>query len=221
MPFSNRYKIIFVHIPKTGGTSIENFFDMDQNENMCFYSWDIDQFSFIEKHKHFTDSKKIVYEPQHYSADLLKQLISNYDDYFKFTFVRNPYTRILSEYYWFKKNQELKTTIIFNPEDFHEWCEEFLFQINSSHKEPQVSFIDNSIDFIGKFENIQNDFNSLIEKLKLKQEYLNPNNTLLPVLNSIGQNKEQLVPRILEKTKKLIFNIYKADFIQFNYDNQL
>lgn len=218
MPYNRQNKLLFVHIPKTGGTSIEYYFEMDQPDNFCFYRWDRDQVDFIEKHKHLTNSDKITYEPQHYPQNVLRDLIDNYQEYFKFTFVRNPYTKMLSEYYWLLnlKNQAPKN---FDPRGFHEWCMDFLSNINSSHKEPQVSFIDDSINFIGKFESMEHDFNLLIEQLisRKNQLYLYQKKAL-PILNTVGQKKDLLLPYVFDKTRNLIFQTYREDFKQFNYD---
>lgn len=73
---SHKYKCIFIHIQRTGGTSIERWL---QGE---------DQWNLKHNYKHITTSyaKERAY-PEYY------------DDYFKFTFVRNPYERVLSELY--------------------------------------------------------------------------------------------------------------------------
>lgn len=71
---SHKFKCIFIHIQRTGGTTIERWL---QGE---------DQWNLKHNYKHITTSyaKKRAY-PEYY------------DDYFKFTFVRNPYERVLSE----------------------------------------------------------------------------------------------------------------------------
>ena len=73
---SHKHKCIFIHIQRTGGTSIERWL---QGE---------DQWNLKHNYKHITTSyaKERAY-PEYY------------DDYFKFTFVRNPYERVLSELY--------------------------------------------------------------------------------------------------------------------------
>lgn len=221
MPFKTEEKIIFIHIPKTGGTSIEEVFEINHPENFCFYRWGIDQFEFIEKHKHLTNSEKINFEPQHYTIDLLKELIEDYNSYFKFTFVRNPYTKLLSEYYWLK-NQILNDYSKFNSADFHSWCSEFLANINSSHKEPQINYIDETVNFIGKYENFSNDFEILVKHLiNSSSEFTKYQNKAIPLLNTTGLNKSILIPSILQETKELIYKTYTLDFIKFNYDSQL
>ena len=80
-------KILFVHIPKTGGGSIEHFF---RGNGFQVHLFSIDP-SFISFFK---------CSPQHMHASMLAELlnIDNFD--YCFTIFRNPLDRILSEYRW-------------------------------------------------------------------------------------------------------------------------
>lgn len=221
MPVNHNYEIIFIHIPKTGGTSIESFFEMTEPENLSFSRWDLDHAAFMEKYKDISGLPEIHYEPQHYVPGVLKKLIPEYDNYFSFSFTRHPYTRLLSEYYWLR-NKQVDSVNDFNAHDFHEWCVSFLSLINSSHKEPQVNYIDDSIHFVGKFENLSEDF----ELLKLKLLNFSPDfdpikDKALEQLNSTGSDKNKLIPYLLIETKQLIYSVYKSDFDVFSYDPEL
>ena len=65
---SHQYKCIFIHIPKTGGTSIENVLSQDKSKG---------------------SDHRLLHE---YSN------CSDFDSYFKFAVVRNTYDRIWSIY---------------------------------------------------------------------------------------------------------------------------
>lgn len=221
MPINDNYKIIFIHIPKTGGTSIELFFEMAEPENFCFYRWDRDQVEFLKKYKNYSNSEKINFEPQHYPLEVLKDLIKNYNDYFKFSFTRNPYTKLLSEYYWLNSKQ-LNSLNDFNPKKFHDWIVSYLSILNNSHKEPQINYIDKSVDFVGKYENLSTDF----ELLKLKLIDFSPKlntikNKALTHMNSTGLDKKDLIQWLLPESKQLIYNTYQSDFKKFSYNNEL
>ena len=71
---SHDKKFIFIHIQRTGGTSIERWM---QGE---------DQWNIQHNTKHITTT-----------FAKYRQYPEYYDDYFKFTIVRNPYERVLSE----------------------------------------------------------------------------------------------------------------------------
>ena len=221
MPINDQYKIMFIHIPKAGGTSIEHFFNMTENENLAFYRWDRDQEAFLKKYRSMCINEKLTYEPQHYPLEVLKDIVPDYHDYFSFSFTRHPYTKLLSEYYWLS-NQRLNAVTDFNPQKFHSWCTTFLAALDSSHKEPQVNYIDSSVHFVGKFENLNADFELLKSKLIAFSPALRDFvNKPLPHENSTGIDKQQLISYMLPQTKQLIYEQYQSDFETFAYDPAL
>ena len=82
MVWCGKKQIIFVHIPKTGGTTVENYLELMKGING--YG--------VIKNTAF----------QHFNwKDYLTLLGEDiYLNYFKFSIVRNPISRLLSEYYW-------------------------------------------------------------------------------------------------------------------------
>ena len=77
----DKYKTIFVHIPKNAGTAIETLFG-----NSSFR---------IQPYKHAN-----IHE-------IKKKFTKSYDCYSKFTIVRNPYDKMVSWYFYLKINQIL------------------------------------------------------------------------------------------------------------------
>ena len=79
----------FIHITKTGGTSIENW-GIENN-----IKWGFKNRNFLNKYK-YTNSNKISWRskwhvpPSFFSNNPYKNKVT-------FTVVRNPYTRIISE----------------------------------------------------------------------------------------------------------------------------
>src|SRR6056300_1403113 len=127
----------YIHIPKTGGTSVTS--------------------SLLE----FSKNKSI-----HQHTDMVwikKNLGNKFDDCFKFTFVRNPFDRIVSFYCYRKAQNDWTNTL-------NKSFEEFVYEdIYNRKNDP---FIGNQIDwlklnrevkcnFIGRFENLQQDFNEV------------------------------------------------------------
>lgn len=139
MPFVNhKNNFVFVHIPKCGGRSIKKVFN-------------------FKLHDHSG----------------LSELGT--EGLFKFAFVRNPWDKFVSAYEYLKRGgipcfDRPKTLTIKKdyPEfkDFvlakHVWEQWVFFQ-------PQLNFItvDGSIktDFVGRFENFQNDFNFICDQI--------------------------------------------------------
>ena len=82
MVISHKYKILFIHIPKTGGTFIFDVLkSVDEDLEII---WD-DRYSNIEYTHHAIPSE---------------ELIKKYEDngYYVFCFIRNPYDLIISFY---------------------------------------------------------------------------------------------------------------------------
>lgn len=222
MPYISDENILFIHIPKTGGTSVEFFFDMTKISNFFSDKWDQEKTAFIQKYPVLTELGRVNFEPQHFTPEILSRLIPNYSTYFSFTFVRNPYTRILSEYFWEEEIVRKSKVHDFDKYTFHRWCENHLKELNSSHKIPQVEYIDTHVDFIGKYENMENDFNRLIGLLCKKSDtFLEYKNRRLDWKNKTTHNKDKLSQQLLTDTKKLIYYTYKEDFRVLKYDSQL
>ena len=99
MPIIHNLKAIFIHIPKTAGTSIE--YTLIDNADKRNYK--------IEDEKNWygnvkSPSKlyksKFCYELDHSTLRYMKNNCKFYDKtYFKFSFVRNPYARLVSEFH--------------------------------------------------------------------------------------------------------------------------
>lgn len=98
--------IFFIHIPKTGGTSIEHAFKtrgmMRLEESFLYTPWS----RFVKKNR----SDRIRCSLQHLTFTELARIAPSVLSHMKgvFTVVRNPYDRILSEFYYLKKRLLVK-----------------------------------------------------------------------------------------------------------------
>jgi hypothetical protein len=104
MPYFNNdtINLLFIHIPKTGGESVQTYLSETHNitlNNESLY-W------FMPESTKTDNNMDIQSSLQH----LPGQTILNYKEYFKInmtnlkilTIVRNPYNRIISDLFWFK-----------------------------------------------------------------------------------------------------------------------
>tara|TARA_R100001244_G_C5103168_1_gene119332 strand:- start:39 stop:578 length:540 start_codon:yes stop_codon:yes gene_type:complete len=172
-----KYKTIFIHIPKTAGTSIEEYFG---NESVR-----------IQPNKHAD-----IYE-------IKKKFKNSYNNYKKFTIIRNPYDKMVSWYFYLKRNLGENYKII----DFNKWTKDpsKLWHADDpiSYLKPQHEWVDDTVKTI-KFENINKELNDFFQK-----------DIKLPIINksnhdhySIYYNKESL---------NIIYDRYKKDFEKYNY----
>lgn len=170
MPISDKYKCLFVHIPKTAGTSIENalgiFGDWKiEDQNSLFglvQSKELKEHNFLSNFlQHLTYSQ----------CNLVKPLP---DSYTSFSFVRNPWDKMVSIYSNPDNNlvHEAKQQGIKIKELSFE---DFIYQTNNIdhiHLEHQHRFICNeknkiAVNFVGKFETLQKDFKILCSMLNI------------------------------------------------------
>lgn len=187
------YKCIFIHIPKAAGMSINTTLFGNLGSN----------------HTHLSHFEKL------YSK-------YTFDRYFKFSFVRNPYSRLMSAYYYLKKGG-------INENDAR-WAQKNLYSINSFESfvidflnqdtiysymilNPQVRFLelqDKSIglDFMGRFETIEEDFMKVASHLKIDKQ--------LKFINKNSYPKDEKIA-ISREVKEKIYSLYREDFLKLSY----
>jgi hypothetical protein len=203
MVVCHRRKIIFVHIPKTGGTSVE--------EMLTDYGMFTLEFHGVLGGRalhHFT------------AIELMSALGKNmFNNYYKFAFVRNPYEKMVSEYYWCRiPGVGFRNKQSFN--DFIKYVEnivknkKFYTNIYHDHFIPQYYFIFNNkqllVNDVYKFEDIKIALPLIKEKLKIRGPILHTNK------NRFKSNADKLV--LTDEQKEKIYNLYKIDFDVFNYN---
>lgn len=183
-------KIFFVHIPKTGGSSIE--------EMMIKSGW---QCTF----RNTRPAGFIKISPQHYHAELLHTIIDLKKFDFCFSIVRDPVSRFISEYKhrnWLKQNSQLSMQI-----DINQWAQRVFkaYRHNQSifdnHLRPQSEFIFPGCHTV-PFEHINDTYQILCDVAREELISL-PHTNKLPSLRPIEVNQE---------THDILRNIYREDF---------
>ena len=193
MVWSHKEKIIFVHIPKTGGTTVEHYLNLKN----CIQGYCV--------------IKNVAFH--HFNWSDYNKLLGNeiYNKYFKFSIVRNPIDRCISEYYWTPLNFGYKKGASFDQfltevEDIVK-NKRFFDSLYHDHFQSQSYYIlDNNkvmVDKIFRFENFL-EITDFLSKYTTKE--IKPQN---------ASNIKKLKPT--EKQIEKIYQIYKEDFENFNY----
>ena len=204
MPIFTKQKLCFIHIPKTAGTSIFEHLKINEPVHTnLLHTYD------------GIRSKKTGKTSQHLTYLELHQEIKNLNEYTLFTVVRNPYTRIVSEYIWGQKRLKHIYNKFSTFDDFiHRSLrapEKVRVTQFDGHLEPQISYIKecNKIN-IFYYEQLENLNVWLKQNYNLKGE--------LPHLN-MSEFKVG-IKQLTSKTETItrIQKFYSEDFLTFNYD---
>ncbi len=216
MLISDRKQFIFLHNPKTAGSSIRNSLKKyDDREN---YYWDHDDNAALGR---IVDKAHIPLSDFAVYKDF--QLL---DDYFVFGFVRNPYDKVYSAFQERKRQWALPEDMDFNNFVQQELTEcNIRYDWNYIHFCPQYYFFYASgkcrADYIGRYESIDRDFVQLANIIQVET------GGLLPQINQSGEkttqaNKDRRSPDSLphfdEASLKIVNRLYDKDFVFFNYD---
>tara|TARA_R100000655_G_C2996228_1_gene193763 strand:- start:1852 stop:2463 length:612 start_codon:yes stop_codon:yes gene_type:complete len=201
MPISHNHKAIFIHIPKTAGTSVEKVLGIGGEMPGKLRSHRMENINGVK------------FAPQHYTASMLKEhpyVKEFWNDYFKFSVVRHPYTRVLSEWFWVrgKTAKGLK----WNSKKFTIHLSTFYEKLNNDHKLPQATYLYENdeclVDRVFRFENLLPINTVLKRRCNVKK--------ILPHIQK-SSNKPDYVKELTKAHKDFIYEIYKDDFEKFNY----
>lgn len=188
-------KFIFVHIPKSGGTSIHKL--LENNNEFTISLWgkngnkDYAHLSIFDVHSMHQSSKS----------------------YFSFAVVRNPYNRIYSAYK--QPYCQLYPNLTFN-----DFIINFVSKLNLNnldqslvHIWPMHKFIisDNKllINYVIRFEQLDKDFEFIKYKFGIKPQ--------LGHLNKNSEHSDSYLNKYTKNQIDIINRIYAEDFEWFNY----
>lgn len=198
---SHTHKFIFIHIPKTAGTTIDIFFNGSMQRHSC-----------LKDYEYFLPKKQ-------------------FDQYFKFTTVRNPFDLLVSSYAMVieriqQKNSGALKTFGHNVFSFEEYLKdkihnytvgtESFISTNFSYSmfnQNQINWIKDSqgrinIDYVMKFENLQQDFNIVCDKIGIPHQQL-------PHTNKT--NHKHYTEYYDEETREIVAQKYARDIEYFGY----
>jgi len=212
MPVSHELKCVFVHIPRTGGTSIERALGF-------FHDWKIESrtamFGLIQS-ADLLEKVSVSNFLQHATAQEVWTILPpRCADYFSFAFVRNPWDRMVSIFC--RKDPNLVVSAAQAGIDLTSLSfEQFLNivrTVNHVHLMPQAKFILDVrgsclVDFVGRFERLEEDFMTIADRLHIAVKLERYN-------RSVHKDYREYYSG---QSRQLVAQLYREDIEAFGYD---
>jgi len=218
---SHKYKCIFIHIPKCAGTSIESALghldghvgrggqdhrSLRMIEPLSFKCL-LSKGNRKELLNRLRYKKKVILNKN----NKITVNKSEYEEYFKFTVVRNPWARAYSWYQnVMRDEQHRKTHNIVGDMSLNTFLKKFA---GKGMLKPQVDYLKDfsgniNMDYIIYFENLEEGFNEVVKRMGLSDI------TLPHKIKGSTANYEKAYDK---DSIKLIEDIYKEEIKLFNY----
>jgi hypothetical protein len=216
---SHKYQCIFIHIPKTAGTSIEK--KLGQFEKLAPGVQDHRSIRELEPQPAYgiftirnkDDLKFLRYRAKSTLKGRETLTSAQYRNYFKFTFVRNPWSRVFSWYKAVMRLDHVKKRFGISDE-----CSLSEFVSSYMHLQPalrpQLFWITDSqgrnpMDFIGRYENLSDDFAHVCDVLQIEDPEL-------PQL--LAGDKRHYTDYFDAQTRDVIWNRYREEIDCFGFN---
>ena len=198
-------RCIFVHIPKTGGNSIDAALK-------------------VKRHKEYLKRGAPFHlSPSHITASqirfLLKQNVNNtelWDSCFKFAFVRNPWDQRVSQFFHQRKGKG-EGGAIASRRRTSKGFKHFLLNYGldiTIRKRTQLDYLTGAqddeilVDFIGRFENFEEDFKRVCKEAGY-------GDVKLPHYNKTKH--KHYTDYYTDETREIVANVHKRDIETFGY----
>jgi hypothetical protein len=208
MIISHKHKFIFIHIQKCAGTSITYALVPHLGEEDVVLGCTPEG----EKLSEIWGKTKGLYK--HVTAREAKEILGDeiWDNYFKFSFIRNPWDLTVSTYHWWLKtkwdDQHKTGEKIRSLDNFTEYVKSPYLRRNTCSGHVMDGKGNKLVDFLGRHESLEKDFAYICGRLSLP-------NINLPVRNV--SNHRKYIEHYTEETKLIVKERFKRDLKNFNY----
>ncbi|MFD1314672.1 sulfotransferase family 2 domain-containing protein [Namhaeicola litoreus] len=205
MLISDTHEFIFVHVRKSAGGSINETLksiSIPRPDDLISkvrtkLGWEKDYHHYrFRQHATLLNAKKVI----------PKEV---FDKYFKFAFVRNPYTRLVSEYEYIRRTKDHGR----NKRVMRMTFDQYITFQAARYNGHQVNMLVDKkgkllSDFVGKMENLDEDWKVVCEKLKIPFNEL-PHNKKAKKINYAEYYNEHNL--------ELVAKLWAKDFETFGY----
>lgn len=178
MLISYEHRFLFFHVPKTGGTSIRESLTRFAHDPLSYGINQLGRRLGIKVNHIAWDHRKRRFRTHERARVVRRNLPADvFDSLFKFAFVRNPWELLVSQYKFIRKERAHRRHSIVKQMSFAEF-------VPYAHQKRLCQQVDRLVDqrqnllvdFVGRFETLQQDYHHIMDKLELPIRPMLPHN---------------------------------------------
>jgi len=200
-----RHRCIFVHIPKTGGTSIENL--IWPGPRTTGELW----MGFVDKYHNQYQTGGL----QHLLATQIRAEVGArvFGDFYKFSIVRNPWDKAVSQFSSMASRDDLRDFIGMKKGDSFRTYADLIMRRKHVQWEPQVSFLRDSnvdmlVDYIGRYEAFSESVHRVLKTVGISANAIPHEN---------ASHRGPYPDYYDDDSREMIASLYAADIEAFGY----
>ncbi|MEQ9314937.1 MAG: sulfotransferase family 2 domain-containing protein [Henriciella sp.] len=203
MIINNTHKFIFVHVPKSAGTSVS----LALSQLSAWNDIEIGG-SELGESIQFHYSRRYGLN-KHSPASKIKTVVGDevWSSYFTFAYFRNPIDRVHSLWSFLNKwKKHPSYDKISAMKDVDEFILSDVFRAGGPSRicKPQMFFLDETVDFIGSLDRIERDFAKVLETIGIPQ-------AAAPKIEHANASRSQKSP-LSDEAMKRLRSLWAADF---------
>ena len=210
MQISFEHNFLFVHIPKTGGTSVRSALKPYQTDAATAFPNSLLRRCGVNVNHYLGSYRSFQFRKHERIKTGARRLPSNtFDSLFKFCFVRNPWDLLVSNYCYVKSDKTHKRYRRTSRMNFAEFIE-FAIAKEIGLQKPIISNANGDllVNQVGKFETLIEDFKSIVSKIQIQ--------ATLPHLNRVNRpDYRQYYDR---RSIARVADCYRDDIETFEYE---
>jgi hypothetical protein len=202
---SHTHRCIFVHIPKTGGTSVENL--IWPQPRTVDDLW----MGFVDKYHNKYQTGGL----QHLLAAQIRSEVGDevFSAYYKFAFVRNPWDRAVSQFASMSGREDLRDFIGMKKSDSFKKYLSLIGRRRHVQWEPQFNFLHDStgkllVDYVGRFEAFQESVFHVLGAIGLQAK---------AIPHTQKSERGPYAAYYEDESSEIIAAMYKDDIAAFDY----
>ncbi|AFL72785.1 sulfotransferase family 2 domain-containing protein [Thiocystis violascens] len=215
MLLSPKYRFLFVHIAKTGGTSVRSALEGLRWRDPWYYPMFLcSRFSHLSGHRIATKL------PRHAKVVAAQELLPRefFDALFKFAFVRNPWDLQVSSFHHIRRERPHFLGGHETFEDFLRWKLDprrpYQYHLDTSITLQSDYLIDLHgqviVDFIGRYERLHEDFETACARIDIQP-------TALPHARKAQDRKQDYRGYYTDQTAELVASHFARDIALLDY----